>query len=55
MGIELIIGLLAASAGSGAIALGMGNIASSNIEDPVGLRAILREQGLGSLADQIPG
>lgn len=55
MGIELVIAALAASAGSGALALGAGNFASANIEDPVGLRAILREQGMGSLADHIPG
>ena len=55
MGIELIIGLLAASAGSGAAALGAGHFASSNIDDPAGLREVMRQNGWGSVADHIPG
>lgn len=53
--LAIVAPFLLAAAGSGAIALGAGHFASANIEDPAALRDLLRQQGMGSLADQIPG
>lgn len=55
MGIELIIASLLGSAIAGSLGLGALNFASNNIEDPAGLRQILRDNGLAWLADHIPG
>lgn len=53
--LAMIIGGTAVMSGSTALAGALGAWSWTQVEDPAGVKQIMRDQGFGSLADNLPG